>query len=140
MNYSKIKTFISNLLSGSLPIEDSQPNIDPEPPIVTSIRNVLGRINAGSTVDSAMKEYANRLVHVYLNSITGNYYGCVGAADDTAARLGRSIEDIRDEIMSHIEACLIDIEHGAVFKDNLSDVFLTCMLDFEQQLESRTAY
>lgn len=110
------------------------------PLVVVSIHEVLNHINEDATIDCAMKEYANKLVHIYLTAIMGNYYSCVGAADETASRLGRGIDTINDDILIHVEACLIDIKHGAVFKDNLSDVFLSCLLSFEQKIESRITY
>lgn len=138
MNYNNIKELIGRFIRVT-PISPSVPlDVPYEPEIVSSIHNALKRINDSTTVDTAMKEYANRLVGVYLVSITGNYHGCLGRSDETANRLGRTIADINNEILSHIEGCLVDIEHGAVFKDNLSDVFLSCMIAFEQKLESRT--
>lgn len=140
MNYSHIKTFFSKLFSSGTIAKEEPLDGAETPLIVFSIHEVLTRINEASTVDCVMKEYANKLVHTYLTATMGNYYSCVGAADETASRLGRDIEAINNDILIHIEACLIDIEHGAVFKDNLSDVFLSCLLNFEQKLESRIAY
>lgn len=139
MNYTKIKKLISKLVSNSIAKRDNSPDAISVPPVITSIHETLARINAMPTIDDAMKVYASRLVDVYLSATAGNYSACIGAAEEVAQRLGRSVESINTEIASQVEACLIDIEHGAVFKDNLSEAFLSCLLDFEQRLESRAA-
>lgn len=139
MNYRHIKSLIAKFLSGNNASKSVQ-SISEKLPIVTSIHNVLERINQSDTIDASMKLYSNRLVHIYLKAVIVNYDSCVGEAEDMALRLGRDIDTIYNEIMGHIEVCLIDIEHGAIFKDNLSDVFLSCLMGFEQKIEARTSY
>lgn len=139
MNYGHIKSFITKIFSGKSPAKDTH-SVSAKSSMIASIHESLGRINQSDTIDDSMKLYSNRLVHIYLKAIMVNYDSCVGESEDTALRLGRDIDTIHNEIIGYIEACLIDIEYGAVFKDDLSDIFLSCLLGFEQKIESRASY
>lgn len=96
----------------------------------------LKRIQASSEVSEDMKLYAQRLVDTYLPAVYCTYAACEGNSD-TLNRLNKDLEELKDNIISSIESCLLDIEHGAYFDDNLSNPFINCLLAFEQVIDDR---
>lgn len=137
MIYRNLKTFLGNLLSFSNQSEATETISSPMVVIPDSTSAILTRILASESVTPEMKEYADRIVNIYMPAIDASYKACAGVYNVTEARAGKSVEDVNAEIVGHIEECLIDIEHGAVFKDNLSNAFFLCLLDFENKIESR---
>lgn len=137
MNYNAIKNLFSTLVGGVLNKYEPTAGLPEIDPVVLSITKTYHRIAVSSTVSAPMKDYAHRLVYSYLPAIECNYHACIATHNDKVLRLNRSVESIRDETLEYIDACLLDIEHGAVFKDNLGDVFLNTLITFETQIEAR---
>lgn len=134
MSYDAFISFLANLFNVS----------DNEPPaikaIIRSIKDTAKRINKNDGISNEMQVYAHRLVNVYLPAVNAIHKACTGMTDAKAARLDKAVNDTREESLLQIESCLIDIEHGAVFRDNLGDIFFNCQLNFEQVLEARAIH
>ena len=134
MNYDKIKKIVSGFFGVTLKEKGERSDIEQK---VLSIMQTYERISASDDVSSSMKGYAHRLVHNYLPAIQHAYDACAATPNDKVLRLNKSVDSIRLEAVEQIDSCLIDIEHGAIYKDNLGDVFLNTMIVFEAQLEAR---
>lgn len=132
MNISSIKSFINRLINSK---QDTPLVLDD----YAIFNEKLSVIAANPDINADMKKYANRLVNIYLPAILSSYNASKDNSDELAHRLNRTVDDVKIEIFSYIEGCLTDIECGAIFDDNLSDIFLTSMVEFEQRLESRQA-
>lgn len=139
MNYSVIKNLISKFVGGITNTSHDE-SLSPEKPVdhlVLKITDTYDRIEQSDTVAPAMKDYAFRLIYAYLPAIECSHHALTANPNDKILRLNKSVDGMRNDSLEQIEACLIDIEHGAVFKDNLGDVFLNALLDFEAKLEGR---
>jgi hypothetical protein len=139
MKISSIKSFINRLINSKqdtpLVLNDSACSEQD----YAAFNDKLRDITANPDIDTDMKIYADRLVKIYLPAILSSYNASKDNSDEIAQRLNRTVDNVKNEIFSYIEGCLTDIECGAIFKDNLADIFLTSMVEFEQRLESRQA-
>lgn len=137
MNYNTVKKLVNNIFGSVLGGIDRSAEVDDIDPTVAKITQAYDRISESSTVTPTMKDYARRLTYYYLPAVECNYQALTATKNTKVTRLNRSVESIREESLECIHSCLLDIEHGAVFKDNLGDVFLNVLIVFEQQLEAR---
>lgn len=139
MNISSIKSFINRLINSKQDTPLALNDSDCAKQDYAIFNEKLSVIVANPNINTDMKRYANRLVKIYLPAILSSYNASKDNSDEMAQRLNRTVDDVKTEIFYYIESCLTDIECGAVFKDNLADIFLTSMVEFEQRLESRQA-
>lgn len=128
----KFVQFIKNSIDASEKIETTESNSG-----TYKIHRALDRVMDNKDVSDPMKQYATKLVDTYLPAIYCTYMASEGSADNVTARINKDIDKVRDNILTSIEACLIDIEHGAVFDDNLNNPFINCLLSFEQIIDDR---
>lgn len=137
MSYISIKKIVSTFLDDALNRKGKGGNAIEDDPTVLNIMQTYDRVSISDDVSSPMKDYAHRLVHNYLPAIERAYEACTATPNNKVSRLNKSVDDIRLEVLEQIDSCLIDIEYGAIYKDNLGDVFLNTMIVFEAQLEAR---
>lgn len=128
----KFVQFIKNSIDASEKVESTESNSG-----TYRIHRALDRVMKNKEVSDSMKQYATKLVDTYLPAIYCTYMASEGSADNVAARINKDITKVRDNILSSMEACLVDIEHGAVFNDDLNSPFVNCLLSFEQIIDDR---
>lgn len=132
MILSTVKEVLRNWL------DDNEKDKENTNPRISRILAIHRRLKESDKVSPDMLVFSDRLVYNYLPAIEASFIACEGSDESLrVSRIKKDITEIKETILSSIESCLIDIEHGTVFADNLSSPFVNCLLDFESYIDAR---
>lgn len=119
-------------------LDENENDDEQNNPHISKILSIHKRIKSNKNINADMITLSDRLVYNYLPAIEASFIACEGSNESLrVSRISRDISQVKDAILTNIENCLVDIEHGAVFTDNFSSPFVKSLLDFEACIDAR---